>query len=691
MQTELIKELNKVLKVFPQFWSGENLHRSMVSDAISQKQPDLIKALVANKKIRSVYGTDINGTLIFDFDKLCSLLKYKEYWENSFTKYRNKIGLTSSGKYIADSTDIVLDFPFKDCLLEGGMTKEEQGKDEVYYNEIIARDEIDNLLSPKALVNVSRHTKDGEVKNIHSFHEKDNLIIKGNNLIALHSLLGKFTGKVKLIYIDPPYNTGSDSFKYNDNFNHSSWLTFIKNRLEVAKELLSEDGVIFVQSDDNEQAYLKVLMDGIFDRENFINMISVNMKNVAGASGGGEDKRLKKNCEFILIYSKNYASLSAFKNVFEYTEIHEVVEQYRKEGKNWHYSSVLVNAGEKIYVTSTVDGSGNEIKIYKHPNAVIKSVRQLMAQENISEKDVFYNFGTKIFEAKDAQSSIRTRVAKAKKEHHVNDDILSIEYTPKSGKNKGQVYEQFYKGDKCRLFAWLRDITENIDGILYKKDKQGTYWDFTSHMNNLMKEGEISFQNGKKPEALIQRIIDISTNKDDIVLDFHLGSGTTAATAHKMERRYIGIEQMDYINDITVPRLKNVIEAENNGISRDVSWQGGGSFVYAELMELNAYFVHEIQKAQSNEELEELFAVMKTEAHLNYQVALENVLSAEYEVDGIFRKVAFSELELHEQKQLLIEILDKNQLYVNASDMDDSDLNISESDKAFTRSFYGME
>ncbi|MBJ2673071.1 site-specific DNA-methyltransferase, partial [Salmonella enterica subsp. enterica serovar Typhimurium] len=127
------------------------------------------------------------------------------------------------------------------------------------------------------------------------------------------------------------------------------------------------------------------------------------------------------------------------------------------------------------------------------------------------------------------------------------------------------------------------------------------------------------------------------------------------------------------------------------GISKDVNWQGGGSFVYAELMELNAYFVHEIQKAQSTEELEKLFTMMKTEAHLNYQVELENVLSAEYEVDGIFRKVALSKLELHEQKQLLIEILDKNQLYVNVSDMEDSDLNISESDKAFTRSFYGME
>ncbi|WP_446917535.1 site-specific DNA-methyltransferase, partial [Klebsiella pneumoniae] len=189
MQTELIKELNKVLKAFPQFWNGENLHRSMVSDAISKKQPDLIKALVANEKIRSVYGTDINGILIFDFEKLCSLLRYKEYWKNSFTKYRNKIGLTSSGKYISDSTDVLLDFPFKDCVLEGGMKKENEGKDEIYYNEIIARDEIDNLLSPKALVNASRHTKDGEVKNIHDFHEKDNLIIKGNNLIALHSLL----------------------------------------------------------------------------------------------------------------------------------------------------------------------------------------------------------------------------------------------------------------------------------------------------------------------------------------------------------------------------------------------------------------------------------------------------------------------------------------------------------------------
>ncbi|MBX9304474.1 site-specific DNA-methyltransferase, partial [Serratia marcescens] len=188
MQTELIKELNKVLKAFPQFWNGEELHRSMVSDAISQKQPEIIKALVANEKIRSVYGSDIDGILIFDFDKLCSLLKYKEYWANSFTKYRNKVGLTSNGKYLDYNSDVVLDFPFKDCVLEGGMTKEEIGKSEVYYNDIIAKDEIDNLLSPKIFSSVKRHSEGDVSDKILSFEEDDNILLKGNNLIALHCL-----------------------------------------------------------------------------------------------------------------------------------------------------------------------------------------------------------------------------------------------------------------------------------------------------------------------------------------------------------------------------------------------------------------------------------------------------------------------------------------------------------------------
>lgn len=176
--------------------------------------------------------------------------------------------------------------------------------------------------------------------------------------------------------------------------------------------------------------------------------------------------------------------------------------------------------------------------------------------------------------------------------------------------------------------------------------------------------------------------------KMDLVLDFHVGSGTTCAVAHKMGRRYIGIEQMDYINELTVPRLQKVIEGEQGGISRDVNWEGGGSFVYTELMELNYIFIHQIEQAETSENLRQLFDVMKAEAHLNYQIALDKVLNNEYELNGVNHFVSFSDLELPQQKQLLIDVLDKNQLYVNFSEMDDRNLAISDIDKAFTTSFY---
>ncbi|MHC3219552.1 DNA methyltransferase, partial [Salmonella enterica] len=262
----------------------------------------------------------------------------------------------------------------------------------------------------------------------------------------------------------------------------------------------------------------------------------------------------------------------------------------------------------------------------------------------------------------------------------------------RNGGQRPRIYTKTYQNAKISkdgndYVITYFDRTKPLSTLEFTENKYSND-NATKHISSLLGKNIFDYT---KPETLLAKLIEITSTKNDLILDFNLGSGTTAAVAHKMGRRYIGIEQMEYINDITVPRLKKVIEGEQGGISKDVNWQGGGSFVYAELMELNAYFVHEIQKAQSTEELEKLFTMMKTEAHLNYQVELENVLSAEYEVDGIFRKVAFSELELHEQKQLLIEILDKNKLYVNVSDMEDSELSISESDKAFTRSFYGME
>lgn len=692
MDTALIKTLKDIFKQFPNFWGGETLQRSLVIDAIQKKEADVIKALINNEKIKTIYSTDIDGVLIFDFDKLISLLKYKEYWADSFTKYRNKVGLTSEGKYLDYSSNVVLDFPFKDCVLEGGMTKEDQGKNEVYYNEVIARDEIDRLFSPKVFTNTKRYTVDG-VEEIVTTFTGDNLVIKGNNLIALHSLKERYKGKIKLIYIDPPYNTGEDSFKYNDRFNHSTWLTFMKNRLEIARDLLTEDGSIFIHTDDSEQAYLKVLCDEIFGRKNYMNTVSVQFKNTAGASGGGEDKRLKKNVEYLTIFVKNRDIHRGFNTIFSVTEIGELVQQYRDEGRSWKYTSVLIDDGEKEFLGETVDGSGASILLYKRVGAKAVSISSIMREENLTEVEAYNKYANFLFRTTNAQTSIRDRVASKAIELNNNEDIISIEYVPRSGKNKNQVYEQFYKGDSYNLFVWLKDTTDTVNGQLVKRDALGTSWNFIAETKNVNKEGGYAdFSNGKKPELLISNIIAMASSEDDVVLDFHAGSGTTCAVAHKMGRRYIGVEQMDYINEITVPRMQKVIEGEQWGASEGADWQGGGSFVYTELMELNYLFIHKVEQAETTEELFKIFEKIKAEAHLNYQIDLERVLNTEYEIDGVDRFVSFSDLELSQQKQLLIELLDKNQLYVNFSEIEDKTFAISESDKAFTTSFYeGVE
>ncbi len=413
----------------------------------------------------------------------------------------------------------------------------------------------------------------------------ENMLIHGDNLLALKSLEADFAGKIKCIYIDPPYNTGNAFEHYDDGYEHSIWLSLMRDRLEILRNLLSEDGSIWIQIDDNEQAYLKVLCDEVFGRANFVNMIAINMKNIAGASGGGEDTRLKKNCEYILVYAKDYYMLDKFKSAYTYTEIGELVEQYKQDGTSWKYTSVLYNPGDKEYIGSTLTGDGEEIKIYKRTGSEIKSVGQIAKIENITERQVYNKYSKQIFQTAMPQSSIRPRVMKAVKDLGVESDLFSIEYCPKTGRNKGVLYEQFYKGgDSFRLFAWLRDVSEEIDGVLYKKQLTGTYWDFVGETKNLSKEGSVVFANGKKPERLLQRIFEMTTSAGDLVLDSFLGSGTTAAVAHKMGRRWIGIELGDHAYTHCIPRLKSVVDGmDTGGISRAVNWAGGGGFKFYEL------------------------------------------------------------------------------------------------------------
>ncbi|MGF7433512.1 site-specific DNA-methyltransferase [Pasteurella bettyae] len=413
-----------------------------------------------------------------------------------------------------------------------------------------------------------------------NFDTTQNLFIEGENLDVLKALQKSYFNSVKMIYIDPPYNTGND-FVYNDSFAqskaeyaeavgdldeqgklkkafvknskenghyHSNWLNMMLPRLHLARNLLKDDGVIFISIDDNEQAQLKLLCDEVFGEENFVNAIAINMKNIAGASGGGEDKRLKKNVEILLIYVKSYESFNGFENVYEYREISELVEEYKQTGKSWKYTSVLVDKGNANYICSTVDGEGNEIKIYSRKGYQINSVSELSKLENLPEKEIYKKYATKIFQTAMPQSSIRSRVMKAVSELSIENDFFSIEYIPRSGRNKGILYEQFYKGDNFRLLAWLKDVSEEINGELYKKEMQGTFWDFVSETKNLTKEGNIPFPNGKKPVALLKRLLEMQDDKNCLVLDFFCGSGTTAHSVMKLnyedngKRRYICVQ-----------------------------------------------------------------------------------------------------------------------------------------------------
>ena len=411
----------------------------------------------------------------------------------------------------------------------------------------------------------------------------ENMLIHGDNLLALKALEQQYAGQVKCIYIDPPYNTGSAFDHYDDNLEHSTWLQLMKSRLEILKNLLSSKGSIFVQIDDEEYAYLKVLMDEVFGRSNYINTISVLMKNIAGASGGGEDKRLKKNIEYIVIYAKDYSEIEPFTPVYSYSPISKLVEEYREEGKSWKYTTALVNPGEKVYVGSTVDGDGNEIQIFRRDNYVTKSINALVREEGLTENQVYQKYAKCIFQTAMPQSSIRPRVMQKVQEIGMDGDLYSIEYVPKTGRNKGVIYEQFYKGENFRLFAWLKDVAVEMDGQLCKKDLQGTYWDFVGETKNLTKEGNVEFPNGKKAERLIERVLTLATQKGDLVLDSFLGSGTTAAVAHKMGRRYIGIELGDHCYTHCKPRLDRVIDGEQGGISKAVNWYGGGGYKFYEL------------------------------------------------------------------------------------------------------------
>lgn len=531
-----------------------------------------------------------------------------------YTRHSNKIGLYSTSHdrigFLNNNNDVVLSFPFKDTVLEAGMNKEDTSREERFLHQEVDGADIDTLFEPKTFTNFQLIGSDKNIQETTFFDEngdlQQNLLIKGNNLLALHSLSGRLAGKVKLIYIDPPYNTGNDGFKYNDSFNHSSWLIFMKNRLEIARDLLSDDGVIFISLDDKESHYCKVLMDEIFGRENFI--ADICHKSRASISN---DKIISPNHNNILFFAKN--------------------------------ERILFSIKEKIGVEKSLDG-------FNH--------------------------------------------------HDENGDYKLVPVDGPGGASKGNPYYEFlgvtgyWRFSKERMQKMYEEglIVKTAKGLQQKyykykaalsKQTVTTWWDegfltssATSELKKLM-NGDF-FKNPKN-ENLLKKIIELVTDENDIVLDYHLGSGTTCAVAHKMGRRWIGIEQMDYIEDITKERLKKVIEGEQGGISKAVGWQGGGSFVYFELKKYNQDFLDKIMIANSKGELDEVYNEMAKNAFLKFWFDKN-----EFEKDENFRS-----LDLDRRKELLIGILDENQLYLNYADMRDSRYHVTDEEMALTDLFYG--
>ena len=646
----LLEELKSVLKRDERLVSDDKLLKNRIVELGLKLDKDLIKLLLSNKRIKEHFFTEVDSTLVFDKEKFMKFIDNKEFLPDSYTAFKNKIGLTADKRYLAKSKEVVLSWPYKDCVLEGGQEKEDEKRKEIFHNEILAPDEIDRLLEPKVFTNFKRIDAKGEHE-VSEIKPTDNLIIKGNNLLALHSLKKRFAGKVKLIYIDPPYNTGNDEFKYNDSFNHSTWLTFMKNRLEVAKDLLRGDGVIFVHCDDNEQAYLKVLMDEIFDRENFIEVITV-VNNPRGRDYGG----IANMHEFINAYSKSDC-YALYRLVDENKEF-----PYRDELSGFEIRE-LRNRNTKF---NDKNRPNLFYPFYLNPN---KQDENGFYEISLDKKDGWIE----VLPAKSQGIQTVWRWGKDKSKDNLNKNICG-----KGMKNGGyQIVEKYREKSRMARSVWWDKEVNSERGTLHLKE---------------LFSGKV-FDN-PKPEETLKRVIEMSTRSGDIVLDFFAGSGTTAATAMKMDRQFITCEQMNYIQPVTVERLKKVIgkktskgrlvESNTNfdegGISKAVNWKGGGEFVYCKLKELNEEFILKIQKAKDTKELLAIWEEMKEHAFLSYKINPKKFDENAEE---------FKDLSLEDQKKFLIECLDKNNLYVNYSEIEDKQYNVSKEDIELNNKFYG--
>lgn len=618
-----------VLKKDDRFFSesGELL-RNAVVEASAKMDKKLIRALYLDAVTREKFFVDIDGIAVFDKVAFGYVINNREFLPDSYTRYKNKVGLiNSNGEYISVNNDVEIVFPYKDCILEGGQTKDDQKRSEVFYNELLAPDEVDRLLYPKVFTKAVRYTKEGEEPAV-TFSEKDNLIIKGNNLLAIASLLERYEKRIKCVYIDPPYNptSNANTFAYNNSFNRSTWLVFMKNRLEIAKRFLSPDGVMVVAIDKNEQPRLQMLIEEIFT-EYDVDCITV-VHNPRGTIG----TNFSYTHEFAI-----FVTPKGVKTICNRTLNEDEIDW--SPLRNWGSESLRTDAKNCFYPIIVEDGKivgfGEVCPDDYHPAQTVEK----------DGKFYVYPIDSKGVERK-------WRYAKQSVEKIW--DMLRAEktktgYDIKLGKNFG-VHKTVWTDSR---------YDASVNG--------------TQLLKSIIPDTKFSY-----PKSLYT-VIDcinavVKDDMDAIILDFFGGSGTTGHAVMEINkdggnRHFILVEQMDYIETETLKRNVEILRK----ISPD------SAITYFELSKYNQNVVDDIQDAQTDEEIIEIWNKMLETGFISYKINPKDIDLSDED---------FVALGIDEKKKFLMEILDKNQLYVNYCDIEDATFGISDEDKVFTKSFY---
>ena len=626
--------------------TGE-LITAAVKDHAWKLDHNLIRLLLSDPEIKATFFDEIDGHWVFNHNTFIDYITDKNFFADAYTQFRNKIGLNIDGKFLRERGEVSLVWPYKDCVLEGGQTKEEEKRKEIFFNQILAQDEINRMFDPKVLTNWKRHTAavgtstngggviydkclEGEVGEIKRDDNgnliRENLIIKGNNLIALHTLKQQFRGQVKLIYIDPPYNTGGDqeTFTYNNNFNHSTWLTFMRNRLEVSRDLLKSNGMIVVAIDDVELFYLGTLLDEVFDRGNKIGLVCIRHH----PRGRTQSRFFSTVHEYALFYAK---------------DIEKVTENFRFETDDVEE--------EESFIRGREDATPETRPSLYYP--------------------IFYNPETKEITLDDK-----------------GDDFIQLLPKNKNGMRTWKLVKESFleelKENKIEVRK-VRNKYEVYRKIVREKNKAKTMWtdakyDANHHGTGLLKKlfGGQNLFSYPKSLYTVADILKLTSGKNDIILDFFAGSGTTGHAVLELNkqdggnRQFILVEQLEEHIAVCKERLEKVI-ASKGILSRN--------FISCELMPYNQTYMDKIQSAQSAEELVALWKDIAENSFLNWYV------NAETPQEAINDFTAIGDLE--KQKHLLAELLDKNQLYVNLSEIEDVDFDVSEADKILNKAFYG--